>query len=340
MQKIIPVAVILLLLAGVIFWSQMNKEQEDVLKVSDIEISKEQEIEVVAPEIIETEPQDTIVPLVKDIALDREEKQIIEVETQPVIEEEPQEITEEVPSPLPITTWWKPKAGLSWQWQLSGTLNNEYDVDVYDIDLSDTSAAQIASLHAQGRKVICYFSAGSYENWRDDADNFPASVLGKKLDGWAGEKWLDIASYSEFADIMTARLDVAVQKGCDGVESDNIDGYQNNTGFSISATDQIVYNIWLAEEAHARGLAIGLKNDIDQISTLVPFFDFAVNEQCYEYDECTALNLFITADKPVFGVEYELSTSKFCTKANKAGFSFLKMDWDLDGTRISCLYSV
>jgi hypothetical protein len=63
--------------------------------------------------------------------------------------------------------------------------------------------------------------------------------------------------------ILFARLDLAVAKGCDGVEPDNVDGYANNTNFPLTVQDQLQFNIWLANEAHARGLSIGLKNDLD-----------------------------------------------------------------------------
>ena len=69
--------------------------------------------------------------------------------------------------------------------------------------------------------------------------------------------------------IMQARLDLAVQKRCDGVEPDNVDGYANDTGFDLSSLDQLTYNQWLASEAHTRNLSIGLKNDLDQVPALV-----------------------------------------------------------------------
>ena len=144
----------------------------------------------------------------------------------------------------------------------------------------------IETLHQDGRSVICYFSAGSYEDWRPDEADFPASVRGKPLDNWPGESWLDIRQIDTLSPIMGARLDLAVQKGCDGVEPDNVDGYSNDTGFPLTAAHQLAYNIWLAEEAHARGLSIGLKNDLDQIPELLPYFDWALNEQCFEYEEC------------------------------------------------------
>ncbi len=232
--------------------------------------------------------------------------------------------------------WWKPNPNTSWQWQLMGTINQNYDVDMYDLDLFDNSKEVINALKNKGIKVICYFSAGSYENWRIDKDDFPNEVQGKILEGWEDEKWLDISKIDLLAPIMKNRLDLAVEKGCDGVEPDNVDGYLNDNGFDLSYQNQLDYNKWLAEEAHKRGLTVGLKNDLEQIPELVDYFDFALNEQCFEYDECETLLPFIEQDKAVFGVEYELQPTEFCNKAIELNFDWLKMEYDLDGGRISC----
>ena len=127
------------------------------------------------------------------------------------------------------SSWYRPTLFTTWQIQLTDTLNTSYAAQLYDFDLFDTPQETIDALHAQGRRVICYFSAGSYENWRDDAVDFPEEALGNDLSGWPGEKWLDIRN-ATVRTIMTARMDVAVQKGCDGVDPDNVDGYTNNTG--------------------------------------------------------------------------------------------------------------
>jgi hypothetical protein len=183
------------------------------------------------------------------------------------------------PGPAPIVegNWYRPVAATTWQWQLVNTVNSEYVVDVYDIDLYNVSAAEIGALQAQGRKVICYFSAGSFEPFRPDSADFPMPVIGKILDGFEDENWLDVRQESVL-DIMRKRLDLAVQKGCDGVEPDNVDGYQNDTGFPLTDADQLLFNKKLANEAHTRGLSVGLKNDLDQIRRLAPYFDFSVNE--------------------------------------------------------------
>ena len=160
--------------------------------------------------------------------------------------------------------------------------------------------------------------------------------MGETLEGWADEKWLDVSNYQKFSDIMEARLDLAVEKNCDGVEPDNMDGYSNDNGFDLSYEDQVVYSKWIADESHKKNLSVGLKNGLEQVEDVIDYFDFAVNEQCFEYEECEELLPFIEEEKAVFGVEYELETSEFCEEANEMLFSWLKMDYDLNGGRISC----
>ncbi len=239
--------------------------------------------------------------------------------------------------------WYQPPLSTDWQIQLTGTINSSYPVSVYDIDLFDSSIDQIASIQATGRKVICYFSAGSYENWRPDADQFAATDLGNNLSGWPGERWLDIRS-AKVATIMQARMDLAAQKGCDGVDPDNVDGYSNNSGFSLTAADQLTYNRMLAREAHRRGLSVGLKNDLEQVAELAASFDFAVNEQCFEYNECDLLTPFVVQGKPVFNIEYRSvyvtdasRRQALCTDSLNRQFKTLILPLDLDDSfRLSC----
>ena len=232
---------------------------------------------------------------------------------------------------------WRPAPGTSWQIQLSGALDTTVGAAIYDVDLFDQPAAAIAALHALDRKVICYFSAGSYEDWRPDRDAFPAAVLGNPLQGWPGEWWLDVRAQA-VRDVMAARMDLAVQKGCDGVDPDNVDGYANGSGFPLAAADQLDYNRFLASAAHARGLAVGLKNDLDQVADLVAAFDWAIDEQCFQYDECSLLQPFTAAGKPVFEIEYgtQALATAICPAANGLGFETLVKHLALDAWRISC----
>jgi hypothetical protein len=244
-------------------------------------------------------------------------------------------------TPLTVPTasppnWWRPSPGTSWQIQFSGPLDLSLDVQMYDLDLFDTPPATISQLHAAGRRVVCYFSAGSWEDWRPDAGQFPESVLGNDLEGWPGERWLDIRQIAVLGPLMAARLDLATQTGCDGVDPDNVDGYANESGFPLTAQDQRTYNLWLAEQAHSRGLAAGLKNDIEQIPDLVQVFDWQLNEQCFQYNECNLLLPFIQAGKPVFGIEYRGDPTSFCSQANALNFDTLKKKLDLDAWRVAC----
>jgi hypothetical protein len=242
------------------------------------------------------------------------------------------------------TTWYKPDVDVSWQWQLTGTINKSYDVEIYDIDLFDSSTQLIESLQNDGKKVICYFSAGSYENWRDDKDDFADSILGDELDGWDGERWLDISKIDLLKPIMETRLDLAKEKGCDGVEPDNMDGYTNNTGFSLNYDDQLAYNKFIANEARKRGLSVGLKNDLNQIVELEPYYDFSVNEQCHIYNECDKIQPFIDSNKPVLNAEYAQKyindtneRENMCNNSKNLKFKTLVLPMNLDDSfRYDC----
>ncbi|MFJ8075822.1 endo alpha-1,4 polygalactosaminidase [Streptomyces sp. NPDC096176] len=248
---------------------------------------------------------------------------------------EPSAPTQPTQPTMPAGQRWLPKPGLAWQWQLSGRLDPTVDVPVYDIDGFDHPASAVADLHRRGRKVICYLSTGAWEDFRPDADRFPKSVLGRG-NGWKGERWLDIRRIDILEPLMAERIDMCRDKGFDAVEPDNMDAYANPTGFPVTAADQLRYNRLIARLARERGLSVGLKNDLDQIPELVDDFDFAVNEQCAEYDECDALTPFVRAGKAVFHVEYELATDEFCPQTLRLRLSSMLKKYELGVWREPC----
>jgi hypothetical protein len=226
---------------------------------------------------------------------------------------------------------WQPPQKLTWYWQLTGTPKVE-PVQASDIDGFDTSAATVAAFHARGQRVICYIDAGTAENWRPDYSTFPAGVLGSS-NGWPGEQWLDIRQLSVLEPIMAARFQMCAQKGFDAVEPDNIDGFENSTGFPLTAADQLAYNEWIAQEAHSLGMAVFQKNDPDQAANLVPYFDGVIDEQCNEYSQCDSYQPYLAAGKPVLNAEYQSSLYPgFCSADQAAGIMGALFSTSLDGS--------
>lgn len=239
----------------------------------------------------------------------------------------------------PASSWWRPTVGLTWQWQIG---NNEIDTsiaaDVYDIDLY-VDRSIIDDLHARGRKVICYMSVGSWEDWRPDKNQFPAEVLGNDYEGWHGEKWLDVRQIDKLAPILLARLDLCKSKGFDAVEPDNMEVHTNDTGFPLTYDDQLRFALWLADESHKRGLAIGVKNAQDQVKDLVEHFDFAITEDAFYYGWAEQMSPFIRAGKPVFAAEYtDLpgDFAAFCQRSKQLNFSTILKKRGLDAWIQTC----
>jgi hypothetical protein len=234
------------------------------------------------------------------------------------------------------TQWWRPGTPVTWQVQYVGEPDLEQDVEIFVLDGTDTPRSTVDTLHARGGHAVCYVSVGSWEDWRPDAEQFPAEVLGDPLTGWPGERWLDIRRQDILLPLMERRFAACRDKGFDGVEPDNIDAYANRTGFSISADDQMSYNLAIADMAHRFGMAVGLKNDPLQADGLQPHFDFAVVESCLVYGECDKYRPFIEAGKPVLHVEYGGSMRQICRKAGELGFSTIRKNRSLDAFRRHC----
>ncbi len=231
---------------------------------------------------------------------------------------------------------WRPAPRTTWQWQLTTPVDESVEAAVYDIDGFDNPPSVVASLHAAGRRVICYIDAGAWESFRPDAGRFPKEVLGKRVKGWPDERWLDIRRLDVLGPIMAARLDMCRDKGFDGVELDEVDGYTHDSGFPLTFEDQLAYNRFLADEAHARGLAAGLKNDVEQVRQLLPSFEFAIIEQCWQYSECDLLEPFLKEGKAVFHAEYYSDPNRYCPVLKPKGFSSILKRLELDAYRRPC----
>ncbi len=229
-------------------------------------------------------------------------------------------------------SWWIPPQHLTWYLQLQGTIDNGEPVDAYDVDGFETSVAEVWTLHALNLRTICYVDVGTYEPYRPDANKFPGEVLGSELEGWPGERWLNIGDLSALEPIMTARLQMCKEKGFDAVDPDNMDGFENKTGFPLTAAEQLTYDEWVASEAHSLGMAVFQKNDGEQTPQLASHFDGEINEECNVYKECSDFRPYLAAGKPVLDAEYGLRTSQFCAADDAAGIMGARYDVALDGS--------
>jgi endo-alpha-1,4-polygalactosaminidase (GH114 family) len=234
--------------------------------------------------------------------------------------------------------------------------------DVFDIDLYvdgqvsgndhtvDTKA--VDAIHRRGAHAVCYMSAGTAERFRPDYSKYVAfdkqhhhSLIGKPFSRrFPNEYWLNLKNGNGQRDFVLRRVEARTEKcaraGFDGVEYDVVDAYAQGhqvTGWHVNAHDQLIFDRALARIAHQNGLSVGLKNDLGQVPKLEPRFDFAINEQCFEYRECTnnpspGYKAFTRAGKPVFQVEYEIPSRRFCPQAAQLGIDSIKKasDFSLD----------
>lgn len=123
------------------------------------------------------------------------------------------------------STGWtlKPTAGTTWNIQLAevppASAADDDAYKVWDFDMAEATTELIEAFHAKNHSVICYFSAGSWEDNRIDASEFPEASLGKIMNGWKHEKWVDTRNQG-VRDLMRKRIQQAKDKGCDGVDPD------------------------------------------------------------------------------------------------------------------------
>jgi hypothetical protein len=246
----------------------------------------------------------------------------------------------ELPPPVVNDAVWRPAPNLRWQLQFaSSPVDTTVEADVYKIDLFDNAAEDIEALKKKNKKVVCYLNAGAWEKWRPDASQFPAAAMGRGYEGWPGERWLDIRRIDLLAPIMLARLDLCRDKGFDGVMLDNVDSYTNKTGFPLSAADQIRFNVWLANEARTRGLAVGMNNNAALARELAPYFDWALAERCLSEGWCAQLRPFAAGGKPVVVIEYgedRAMLDRMCRLAASSHVSLIVKKRELDAYRLDC----
>jgi hypothetical protein len=274
--------------------------------------------------------------------------------------------TSSSPNAEPVAaTWWDPGPLTSWAYVIGENApiavpTNIGNVQVYDIDegnqdglgangvpLSDPrTVSSVVAVHASGAHAICYVDAGTAENWRSDYGEFDPSELGGADPGWPGEEFINVADwstpvpapYETLKTIMTNRFELCKQEGFDAVEADNVDAYTDGHigDFTLTMAEEEAYIDDLVSVAHGDGLAYFLKNEVNGDSLLdteAPLVDGEINESCWQYDECSALSIFVKEGKPILNVEYEnFAEAKLCSEALAFPMATIHAGLELDGT--------
>jgi hypothetical protein len=271
-------------------------------------------------------------------------------------------------SPASLSGRWHPGPVRSWAYVIGESYpltipplvaGKAKKVQVVDADLGDQSGLRangvprpsaaiehsVKAIHAMGAHAVCYVDAGTTENWRSDRGKFDPSEVGRPLPGWQGERFVDVAKwsaavpqpYEKLSRILSNRISLCKKEGFDAIEADNLDAYTygNLGGFKISMRQEESFIEHLVTVAHRDGLAFFLKNEINGDSllrTVAPHVDGEIDEQCWQYAECSVLKIFVTEHKPILNVEYRhVAATKLCPKARAFPMATIEAPLDLSG---------
>ena len=175
-------------------------------------------------------------------------------------------------------------ANFAWGYS-SGGKDQQNGKSVVLVDLDETSFERNSKFKNDGHIVQCYFSVGTAEPWRPDYNKTAWKPLGLgNLPQFQDEYWLDLTKIEDIKVLMTPRFERARQMGCDAIEPDNTDCYENSeckNPMKKKYPDanvkqlQIDYCVWQIDIAHRLGMSISLKNSMDLVPVLSHLYDFA-----------------------------------------------------------------
>ena len=230
-----------------------------------------------------------------------------------------------------------PGSDVRWFAQLDGTVDVAQTADLFYLDPDQQHASGLAALRARGRHYLCYLSAGSVEDFRNDATEFPDRAIGKQLVGFSNERWLDVRDPT-VRELMARRVTALAEQGCDGVPPSSLAVHAADTGFDLTATDALDYARWLAERIHAAGMSAGLTGPTELTGELWPSFDFGLAIGCVNGSQCAEYTAFTRAKKPVLHLELgdESAAPALCNAAISLGFEALVSDPGFTGQCITC----
>jgi len=242
------------------------------------------------------------------------------------------------PSPRAPDVSPPPPPGTPFQIRLDGGVPDDPDARIVEVD-AQAPEDLVGRLERQGVYTVCYMSAGTIEEYRLDAGEYPDEVVGRALPDWPDERYVDLRRLDVLGPIWEARLDACAEAGFDAIDPDNVDSYANDSGFPLTEDDAVAAMLWLADAAHSRGLAIGQKNAPELTPRLVDALDFAVTEECLTQGWCEEMAAYVDVGKPVLAIEYAedgATLAALCPAAEAAHLSLLVTTLDLLGDGERC----
>lgn len=230
-----------------------------------------------------------------------------------------------------------PAMDVSWNARLDDAVDIDEPAQLFYLDVDWQPESDLAALRAAGRHYLCYLSAGTYEEFRQDKDEFPEAVIGNALLDFPNERWLDVRS-TAVREIMARRIQNLAAKGCAGVPPSSLAVHAADTGFDLSPTDALDYARWFAERIHSVGMSAGLSGSPELTSELWPTFDFGLAIGCLERSQCREFEVFTRAGKPVLHIEFgdAASAPGICNAAEVLGFYPLITDPSFNGQSVRC----
>ncbi|MFP7832766.1 endo alpha-1,4 polygalactosaminidase [Marisediminicola sp. LYQ134] len=165
-----------------------------------------------------------------------------------------------------------------------------------------------------GLYSICYVNAfqsqpGDREEWLDERPELVLTGEGGEpvVDpGWPDELLLDTSTATNrarLAEFVDRDIRSCASAGFSAVEFDNLDSFSRSGG-ALSVDAAMDFARLIVDLAHESGLAAAQKNAVEfaERARAEAGFDFAVVEQCHEFDECAVVAA--TYGDAVVDVEY------------------------------------
>lgn len=231
------------------------------------------------------------------------------------------------------------KVGDRWDWQLSGPVDLDRDVEMLGLDPDLVTREQLEALRAQGIDTVCHVNVGTLVQGSPEGNALPAATIGNTHEDDPQERYLDIRRVHYLVPVITKRFVACKDQGFTAIEPDNLDVHVKDSGFPISQADAIRYATTLAHVAHGLGLRIAQKNAPDLTGALQPHFDMAISDGCFEKGICEHFAAYPKANKPAFNAEYtdtDIEFGKACAEGARLNINMIRKDRTVSAPVITC----